>query len=67
MSAFRDRKVNKSNSQQMMSSDEVDTDNRALDCSKKKSPLKTVVVEDKLHTVHRLVTPAGYELAIRTS
>ena len=64
MSAFRDRKVNKSNSQQMMSSDEVDTDNRALDCSKKKSPLKTVVVEDKLH---RLVTPAGYEPAIRTS
>ena len=64
MSAFRDRKVNKSNSQQMMSSDEVDTDNRALDCSKKKSPLKTVVVEDKLH---RLVTPAGYRPAIRTS
>ena len=64
MSAFRDRKVNKSNSQQMMSSDEVDTDNRALDCSKKKSPLKTVVVEDKLH---RFVTPAGYEPAIRTS
>ena len=48
----------------MMSLDEVDTDNRALDCSKKKSPLKTVVVEDKLH---RFVTPAGYEPAIRTS
>ena len=48
----------------MMSLDEVDTDNRALDCSKKKSPLKTVVVEDKLH---RLVTPAAYRPAIRTS
>ena len=47
----------------MMSSDEVDADNRALDCSEKKSPLKTAVVEDKLH---RLVTPAGYGLVIRT-
>ena len=47
----------------MMSSDEVDADNRALDCSKKKSPLKTAVVEDKLH---RLVPPAGYGPAIRT-
>ena len=45
----------------MMSSDEVDADNRALDCSEKKSPLKTAVVEDKLH---RLVTPAGYGPAI---
>ena len=47
----------------MMSPNEVDADNWALDCSKKKSPLKPVVVEDKLH---RLFTPAGYGPAIRT-
>ena len=46
----------------MMSSDKIDADNRALDCSKKKSPLETAVVEDKLH---RLVTLAGYGPAIR--